>query len=144
MRRTMFLALLRKWRRTLLRLLTMPHTFERETSNSLDIHTHMLSTPRCSFIHLWGQMPSLRRYTSLPVYPSARLSPLLSATDIRSSGSGTCHGPECSRSKRVTGSYGRSTGIGDLVDTSREHGRSAVSMETMDSYRFTCEEGPGP
>ncbi|SPC65167.1 uncharacterized protein UHOD_11029 [Ustilago sp. UG-2017b] len=56
----------------------------------------------------------------------------------------SCHGPECSRSKRVTGSYGRSTGIGDLVDTSREHGRSAVSMETMDSYRLTCEEGPGP
>ncbi|SPC64922.1 uncharacterized protein UHOD_12305 [Ustilago sp. UG-2017b] len=55
-----------------------------------------------------------------------------------------CHGPECSRSKRVTGSYGRSTGIGDLVDTSREHGRSAVSMETMDSYGLTCEEGPGP
>ncbi|SPC67353.1 uncharacterized protein UHOD_11500 [Ustilago sp. UG-2017b] len=55
-----------------------------------------------------------------------------------------CHGPECSRSKRVTGSYGRSTGIGDLVDTSREHGRSAVTMETMDSYGLTCEEGPGP
>ncbi|SPC60800.1 uncharacterized protein UHOD_11154 [Ustilago sp. UG-2017b] len=50
-----------------------------------------------------------------------------------------CHGPECSRSRRVTGSYGRSTGIGELVDTSREHGRSAVSMETMDSYEFTCK-----
>ncbi|SPC63859.1 uncharacterized protein UHOD_11357 [Ustilago sp. UG-2017b] len=55
-----------------------------------------------------------------------------------------CHGPECSRSRRVTGSYGRSTGIGELVDTSREHGRSAVSMETMDSYEFTCKGGPGP
>ncbi|KAJ1575166.1 hypothetical protein NDA11_001747 [Ustilago hordei] len=52
-----------------------------------------------------------------------------------------CHGPECSRSRRVTGSYGRSTGIGDLVDTSREHGRSAVSMETMDSYGLTCKGG---
>ncbi|SOV03412.1 uncharacterized protein UDID_18657 [Ustilago sp. UG-2017a] len=37
-----------------------------------------------------------------------------------------------------------STGIGELVDTSREHGRSAVSMETMDSYGFTCKGGPGP
>ena len=53
-----------------------------------------------------------------------------------------CHGPECSRSRRVTGSYGRSTGIGVLVDTSREHGHSAVSMETMDSYRLTCKGGP--
>ncbi|SOV04482.1 uncharacterized protein UDID_17096 [Ustilago sp. UG-2017a] len=44
-------------------------------------------------------------------------------------------------SRRVTGSYGRSIGIGELVDTSREHGRSAVSMETMDSYGFICEEG---
>ncbi|SOV08086.1 uncharacterized protein UDID_17279 [Ustilago sp. UG-2017a] len=52
-----------------------------------------------------------------------------------------CHGPECSGSRRVTGSYGRSIGIGELVNTSREHGRSAVSMETMDSYRFICEEG---
>ncbi|KAJ1038659.1 hypothetical protein NDA10_002516 [Ustilago hordei] len=49
-----------------------------------------------------------------------------------------CHGPGCSRSRRVMGSYGRSTGIEDLVDTSREHGRSAVSMETMDSYGLTC------
>ena len=40
------------------------------------------------------------------------------------------------------GSYGRSTGIGDLVNTSREHGHSAVSMETMDSYRLTCKGGP--
>ncbi|SOV08772.1 uncharacterized protein UDID_17725 [Ustilago sp. UG-2017a] len=55
-----------------------------------------------------------------------------------------CHGPECSRSRRVTGSYGRSTGIGELVDTSREHGHSAVSKETMDSYEFTCKGGPGP
>ncbi|SOV02791.1 uncharacterized protein UDID_18031 [Ustilago sp. UG-2017a] len=55
-----------------------------------------------------------------------------------------CHGPECSGSRRVTGSYGRSIGIGELADTSREHGRSAVSMETMDSYRFTCKGGPGP
>ena len=55
-----------------------------------------------------------------------------------------CHGPECSRSRRVTGSYGRSTGIGDLVDTSREHGHSAVSMETMDSYGLTCKGGLGP
>ncbi|KAJ1042632.1 hypothetical protein NDA10_001283 [Ustilago hordei] len=52
-----------------------------------------------------------------------------------------CHGPGCSRSRRVTGSYGRSTGIEDLVDTSREHGRSAVSMETMDSYGLTCKGG---
>ncbi|UTT92809.1 hypothetical protein NDA17_001320 [Ustilago hordei] len=50
-----------------------------------------------------------------------------------------CHGPGCSRSRRVTGSYGRSTGIEELVDTSREHGRSAVSMETMDSYGLTCK-----
>ncbi|SOV02070.1 uncharacterized protein UDID_18946 [Ustilago sp. UG-2017a] len=47
-------------------------------------------------------------------------------------------------SRRVTGSYGRSIGIGELVDTSREHGRRAVSMETMDSYRFTCKGGAGP
>ncbi|KAJ1038209.1 hypothetical protein NDA10_005269 [Ustilago hordei] len=44
--------------------------------------------------------------------------------------------------RRVTGSYGRSTGIEDLVDTSREHGRSAVSMETMDSYGLTCKGEP--
>ncbi|KAJ1596214.1 hypothetical protein NDA14_000979 [Ustilago hordei] len=55
-----------------------------------------------------------------------------------------CHGPGCSRSRRVTGSYGRSTGIEDLVDTSREHGRSAVSMETMDSYGFTCKGALSP
>ncbi|SOV01469.1 uncharacterized protein UDID_17665 [Ustilago sp. UG-2017a] len=55
-----------------------------------------------------------------------------------------CHGPGCSGSRRVTGSYGRSIGIGELVDTSREHGCSAVSMETMDSYGFTCKGGPGP
>ncbi|KAJ1574947.1 hypothetical protein NDA12_007812 [Ustilago hordei] len=54
----------------------------------------------------------------------------------------SCHGPGCSRSRRVMGSYGRSTGIEDLVDTSREHGRSAVSMETMDSYGLTCKGGP--
>ncbi|UTT89975.1 hypothetical protein NDA17_007264 [Ustilago hordei] len=53
-----------------------------------------------------------------------------------------CHGPGCSRSRRVTGSYGRSTGIEDLVEISREHGCSAVSMETMDSYGLTCKEGP--
>ncbi|UTT87814.1 hypothetical protein NDA17_004023 [Ustilago hordei] len=40
------------------------------------------------------------------------------------------------------GSYGRSTGIEDLVEISREHGRSAVSMETMDSYGLTCKGGP--
>ncbi|SOV09664.1 uncharacterized protein UDID_19278 [Ustilago sp. UG-2017a] len=57
---------------------------------------------------------------------------------------GDCHGPECSGSRRVTGSYGRSTGIGELVNTRREHGRSAVSMETMDSYGFTCKGGLGP
>ncbi|KAJ1036759.1 hypothetical protein NDA10_002187 [Ustilago hordei] len=50
----------------------------------------------------------------------------------------------CSRSRRVTGSYGWSTGIEDLVDTSREHGRSAVSMETMDSYGFTCKGALSP
>ncbi|UTT91324.1 hypothetical protein NDA17_002086 [Ustilago hordei] len=55
-----------------------------------------------------------------------------------------CHGPGCSRSRRVMGSYGRSTGIEDLVDTSREHGRSAVSMETMDSYGFTCKGALSP
>ncbi|KAJ1585833.1 hypothetical protein NDA12_002240 [Ustilago hordei] len=38
------------------------------------------------------------------------------------------------------GSYGRSTGIEDLVEISRE--RSAVSMETMDSYGLTCKGGP--
>ncbi|UTT96537.1 hypothetical protein NDA17_001997 [Ustilago hordei] len=53
-----------------------------------------------------------------------------------------CHGPGCSRSRRLTGSYGRSTGIEDLVEISREHGRSAVSMETMDSYGLTCKGGP--
>ncbi|KAJ1042117.1 hypothetical protein NDA10_003727 [Ustilago hordei] len=53
---------------------------------------------------------------------------------------GLCHGPGCSRSRRVTGSYGRSTGIEDLVEISRE--RSAVSMETMDSYGLTCKGGP--
>ncbi|KAJ1043632.1 hypothetical protein NDA10_002734 [Ustilago hordei] len=53
-----------------------------------------------------------------------------------------CHGPGCSRSRRVMGSYGRSTGIKDLVNPSREHGHSAVSMETMDSYRLTCKGGP--
>ncbi|UTT91929.1 hypothetical protein NDA17_001306 [Ustilago hordei] len=53
-----------------------------------------------------------------------------------------CHGPGCSRSRRVTGSYGRSTGIEDLVEIGREHGRSAVSMETMDSYGLTCKGGP--
>ena len=58
--------------------------------------------------------------------------------------SSKCHGPGCSRSRRVTGSYGRSTGIEDLVDTSREHGRSAVSMETMDSYGFTCKGALSP
>ncbi|KAJ1041326.1 hypothetical protein NDA10_007667 [Ustilago hordei] len=51
-------------------------------------------------------------------------------------------GLNAQRSRRVTGSYGRSTGIGDLVDTSREHGHSAVSMETMDSYGITCKGGP--
>ncbi|SOV06517.1 uncharacterized protein UDID_17498 [Ustilago sp. UG-2017a] len=58
----------------------------------------------------------------------------------------SCHRPECSRSRRVTGSYGRSrsTGIEELVDTSRKHGRSAVSMEAMDSYGFTCKGGAGP
>ena len=55
-----------------------------------------------------------------------------------------CHGPGCSRSRRVTGSYGRSAGIEDLVNTSREHGRSAVSMETMDSYGFTCKGALSP
>ncbi|KAJ1590153.1 hypothetical protein NDA12_004621 [Ustilago hordei] len=55
---------------------------------------------------------------------------------------GRCHGHGCSRSRRVTGSYGRSTGIEDLVEISREHGRSAVSMETMDSYGLTCKGGP--
>ncbi|KAJ1604255.1 hypothetical protein NDA14_007374 [Ustilago hordei] len=55
---------------------------------------------------------------------------------------GRCHGPGYSRSRRVTGSYGRSTGIKDLVEISREHGRSAVSMETMDSYGLTCKGGP--
>ncbi|KAJ1041645.1 hypothetical protein NDA10_005955 [Ustilago hordei] len=53
---------------------------------------------------------------------------------------GRCHGPGCSRSRRVMGSYGRSTGIEDLVEISREH--SAVSMETMDSYGLTCKGGP--
>ncbi|KAJ1591314.1 hypothetical protein NDA15_003247 [Ustilago hordei] len=55
---------------------------------------------------------------------------------------GQCHGPGCSRSRRVMGSYGRSTGIEDLVEISREHGRSAVSMETMDSYGLTYKGGP--
>ncbi|KAJ1603290.1 hypothetical protein NDA14_005368 [Ustilago hordei] len=59
-----------------------------------------------------------------------------------SGGEDACHGPGCSRSRRVTGSYGRSTGIEDLVEISREHGRSAVSMETMDSYGLTCKGGP--
>ncbi|KAJ1573961.1 hypothetical protein NDA12_000483 [Ustilago hordei] len=72
--------------------------------------------------------------------------PLLSiasdAAPVLSPESTFCHGPGCSRSRRVTGSYGRSTGIEDLVEISREHGRSAVSMETMDSYGLTCKGGP--
>ncbi|KAJ1041941.1 hypothetical protein NDA10_005484 [Ustilago hordei] len=64
------------------------------------------------------------------------------ARETRQGGGAVCHGPGCSRSRRVMGSYGRSTGIEDLVDTSREHGRSAVSMETMDSYGLTCKGGP--
>ncbi|KAJ1600730.1 hypothetical protein NDA14_003226 [Ustilago hordei] len=63
-------------------------------------------------------------------------------TKLKEHADGYCHGPGCSRSRRVTGSYGRSTGIEDLVDTSREHGRSAVSMETMDFYGLTCKGGP--
>ncbi|SPC66190.1 uncharacterized protein UHOD_11984 [Ustilago sp. UG-2017b] len=35
-----------------------------------------------------------------------------------------CHGPECAGSRKAVGSYGRSTGS--------KHGRSTVSMETMD------------
>ncbi|KAJ1032339.1 hypothetical protein NDA18_001825 [Ustilago nuda] len=60
-----------------------------------------------------------------------------------------CHGPECAGSRRVIGSYGRSTGIrdqassqGDAIDlagTSGKHGRSAVSMEIMGSYGLTCK-----
>ncbi|KAJ1041550.1 hypothetical protein NDA10_006841 [Ustilago hordei] len=65
----------------------------------------------------------------------------LASLSPRTRGAG-CHGPGCSRSRRVTGSYGRSTGIEDLVEISREHGRSAVSMETMDSYGLTCKGGP--
>ncbi|KAJ1576670.1 hypothetical protein NDA11_004178 [Ustilago hordei] len=57
-------------------------------------------------------------------------------------GDTTCHGPGCSRSRRVMGSYGRSTGIEDLVEISREQGCSAVSMETMDSYGLICKGGP--
>ncbi|SOV03222.1 uncharacterized protein UDID_18367 [Ustilago sp. UG-2017a] len=34
--------------------------------------------------------------------------------------------------------------LGKQEGTSREHGRSAVSMETMDSYGFTCKGGAGP
>ena len=63
---------------------------------------------------------------------------------MEDSGEVSCHGPGCSRSRRVTGSYGRSAGIEDLVNTSREHGRSAVSMETMDSYGFTCKGALSP
>ncbi|SOV02161.1 uncharacterized protein UDID_18978 [Ustilago sp. UG-2017a] len=33
--------------------------------------------------------------------------------------------------------------LGKQEGTSREHGRSAVSMETMDSYGFTCKGGVG-
>ncbi|UTT96509.1 hypothetical protein NDA17_005946 [Ustilago hordei] len=62
--------------------------------------------------------------------------------EVSRTGGAGCHGPGCSRSRRVTGSYGRSTGIEDLVEISREHGRSAVSMETMDSYGLTCKGGP--
>ncbi|KAJ1597869.1 hypothetical protein NDA14_005734 [Ustilago hordei] len=67
-----------------------------------------------------------------------------SSSTVQGASPACCHGPGCSRSRRVTGSYGQSTGIEDLVDTSREHGRSAVSMETMDSYGFTCKGALSP
>ena len=51
-----------------------------------------------------------------------------------------CHGPKCSGSRRVAGSYGRSTGIEDLVKISREHGCSAVSMETKDVMGLDAQE----
>ncbi|KAJ1599023.1 hypothetical protein NDA14_000088 [Ustilago hordei] len=109
-------------------------------------------------------LPTFTPAPALPVEPSlapnnpvykdllrpGNLSKLCNATVANPSGekaalscpAGTCHGPGCSRSRRVTGSYGRSTGIEDLVEISREHGRSAVSMETMDSYGLTCKGGP--
>ncbi|KAJ1037853.1 hypothetical protein NDA10_008047 [Ustilago hordei] len=75
--------------------------------------------------------------------PSWASSPFIASPSVGSRFStAVCHGPGCSRSRRVTGSYGRSTGIEDLVEISREHGHSAVSMETMDSYRLTCKGGP--
>ncbi|KAJ1572920.1 hypothetical protein NDA11_007979 [Ustilago hordei] len=61
-----------------------------------------------------------------------------SSSTVQGASPACCHGPGCSRSRRVTGS----TGIEDLVEISREHGRSAVSMETMDSYGPTCKGGP--
>ncbi|SYW73960.1 uncharacterized protein UHO2_00825 [Ustilago hordei] len=125
-------------------------------------------TPTVSSATLTAQPPTIRTSPSLlsTIFKMAHSSPplphgaawvlpkppqlapsllrLLSAVQVAQPSAGGCHGPECSRSRRVTGSYGRSTGIGDLVDTSREHGRSAVSMETMDSYRLTCKGGPSP
>ncbi|UTT92497.1 hypothetical protein NDA17_007523 [Ustilago hordei] len=82
---------------------------------------------------------SYQRRPSRPSTSSSRHSP---QQECFSTSTTTCHGPGCSRSRRVTGSYGRSTGIEDLVEISREHGRSAVSMETMDSYGLTCKGGP--
>ncbi|KAJ1039893.1 hypothetical protein NDA10_005194 [Ustilago hordei] len=83
--------------------------------------------------HMRGGPGTATRRTKLKEQAQPRRGP---------SSDGYCHGPGCSRSRRVTGSYGRSTGIEDLDEISREHGHSAVSMETMDSYRLTCKGGP--
>ncbi|KAJ1573309.1 hypothetical protein NDA15_004049 [Ustilago hordei] len=95
-------------------------------------HVSMLEPARTS------SLPQRAEQPTMPPLPDEDL-------DLKSKHSSTsCHGPGCSRSRRVTGSYGRSTGIEDLVDTSREHGRSAVSMKTMDSYGFTCKGALSP
>ncbi|SPC66078.1 uncharacterized protein UHOD_11673 [Ustilago sp. UG-2017b] len=48
-------------------------------------------------------------------------------------GGAVCHGPECTGSKKAVGSYGRSIDARDLAGTGSRHGRSAVSMETMET-----------
>ncbi|KAJ1040748.1 hypothetical protein NDA10_001332 [Ustilago hordei] len=108
----------------------------------------------CKGIGHWARDCPSRRVNPLssrPMGPKVMVTtadPFEEATDSGDGHTGStetgdpCHGPGCSRSRRVMGSYGRSTGIEDLVDTSREHGRSAVSMETTDSYGFTCKGEP--
>ncbi|SOV04344.1 uncharacterized protein UDID_17070 [Ustilago sp. UG-2017a] len=121
------------------------------SENLANILTKPLTVPTLLHLRQLFGLTVLKGYTGLRGVPAvARLKPeicgkrQLLLISARSAVKAFCHGPECSGSRRVTGSYGRSIGIGELVDTRREHGRSAVSMETMDSYGFTCKGGPGP